>query len=78
MARNSDWSRAVSSGARPFLLEMRVRLILSVLLVLATACSGNDAEGRGGLSRAEADELNDAAAVLDAQQAEAEAALDRR
>lgn len=43
-------------------------------LGLATACSG-DPDTRGGLSKAESDELNAAAATLDAQQEELDKAL---
>lgn len=47
---------------------MRLAAALALLLV---SCSGDGAEGRGGLSKTEADELNQAAATLDAQQAAA-------
>lgn len=52
--------------------------ILAILLLFSASCSGDDSEGRGGLSKAEADELNEAAAILDAQQAEVDEALNRQ
>lgn len=55
-------------------MPMRIAFVLALLL---TACSGSEAEGRGGLSMAEADELNEAAALLDAQQGEADEAVER-
>jgi uncharacterized lipoprotein len=54
---------------------LSARLIVAVALVLAVSGCGSSAETMGGLSRAESEELDQAAEDLDEQQVEVTSAL---